>query len=103
MSPPHSYANATSDNCVLSFIDHHKIPRMFIHQNILLLSAGHMGIDFCRADRTVSKHFLNIADVDILFQQQSSKGVSEHMGSNMLFYSGKIGIAVDHKTDGLVR
>ena len=29
--------------------------------------------------------------------------VSEHMGSNMLFYSGKIGIAVDHKTDGLVR
>ena len=48
---------------------------MFIHQNILLLSAGHMGIDFCRADRTVSKHFLNIADVDILFQQQSSKGV----------------------------
>ena len=76
---------------------------MLIHQNILLLSVGHMGIDFSRADRTVSKHFLNIADVDILFQQQSSKGVSEHMGSNMLFYSGKIGIAVDHKTDRLVR
>lgn len=48
---------------------------MFIYQNIFLLSTGHMSIDFCRADRTVSKHFLNIADVDILFQQQGGKGM----------------------------
>ena len=59
-----------------------------------------MGIDFSRADRTVSKHFLNIGMSTSRSSNRVAK-VSEHMGSNMLFYSGKIGIVVDHKTDGL--
>ena len=53
-------------------------------QYILLLLIRHMGINLCCADRTVPKHSLDIANIDILFQEQSGKGMTEHMWGYML-------------------
>ena len=76
---------------------------MFIHQNIFLLSIRHMRVDLRCTDRTMSEHFLDIADIDILLLQQGGERMAEHMRCDMLFDSGEIGITVDHKTDGLIR
>ena len=43
-----------------------------------------MGVNLRNIDGTVSQHLLNIADVYIGFQQTCGKGVSEHMGGDML-------------------
>lgn len=66
---------------------------------------GHrdMGIDFRNVDGAVSQHFLNIADIDISFQQTCGKGVPEHMRSDMQVYRCKRGILVDNTAYGLIR
>ena len=76
---------------------------MFVDKNILLLGIRYMGIDFGRTDGAVSQHFLDIPYIHILFQQESGKGMPEHMGRNMLADTGLLRIPVYHKTDGLVR
>ena len=62
-----------------------------------------MGIDFSGADRAMPQYSLDIPDINILFQQESGKGVPEHMGRQVLFDVGKLGIAVNHEADGLIR
>lgn len=71
-------------------------------QNILLLPVGHMRINLRGADRTVPQHLLNIADINILLQQERGERVPEHMGCDMLFQVGQLCIVVDHEPDGLV-
>lgn len=71
-------------------------------QNILLLPVGHMRINLRGADRTVPQHLLNIADINILLQQERGERVPEHMGCDMLFQVGQSGIMVNHEADGLV-
>ena len=44
----------------------------------------------------MAKHLLNIADIDILFKEKSSKRMSEHMWGNMLANVGKCCIVIDH-------
>ena len=58
----------TPNNQELSSIHLHQIPRMPVHQNILLLGARNMGIYLRRTDRAVSQHPLYIPDIDILLQ-----------------------------------
>ncbi len=91
----------TLDNQELSFIHLHQIPGMFIDKNIFLFCIGDMCVYFCCADRAVAKHFLNIPDIHILFQQQGGKRMSEHMWGNVLADACQGGVAVDHKTNGL--
>ena len=43
------------------------LPRMLVHQNVPLLCRGDMGVDFCDVDGTVTKHFLDVADIHIGF------------------------------------
>ena len=40
-------------------------PWMFICENICLFCCGDMCVDFCRCDRAVPQHFLNVPDVDV--------------------------------------
>ena len=75
---------------------------MFIKQNVFLLYIGYMCVDFGSADGTVAKNPLDISDINVLLQQKSGKGMPEHMRCQVLWNVGKPGIAVDHKTDGLI-
>ena len=75
---------------------------MLMHQNILLLGVGDVGIDFCCADGAVSQHLLDVADIHILLQQECGEGVAKHVGRDVLTETSKAGIAADHKADGLV-
>lgn len=43
------------------------LPRMLVHQNVPLLCCGNMGVDFRDVDGTVTKHFLDVADIHIGF------------------------------------
>ena len=71
-------------------------------QDILLLGIGDVGIYFGGADGTVSQHFLNITNINILFQKQSGEGMAEHMWCEMQVNFGEAGIAIYHKTDRLL-
>ncbi len=51
------------------------LPWMFCHKNVPLLGHGDMCVDFRNIYRTVSQHFLNVADVDICFQQACGERV----------------------------
>ena len=61
-----------------------------------------MRINLRGADRTVPQHLLNIADINILLQQERGERVPEHMGCDMLADTGQFSIMIDHKADGLV-
>ena len=70
------------DNLILSiiFFSHPKpLPRVLIPQYISLLPHRDMGINLCDVNRTVSEHFLNVADVDIGFQKAGGEGMTEHV------------------------
>ena len=70
------------DNLILSiiFFSHPKpLPRVLISQYISLLPHRDMGINLCDVNRTVSEHFLNVADVYIGFQKAGGEGVAEHV------------------------
>ena len=43
------------------------LPWMLVHQNVPLLCCGNMGVDFRDVDGTVTKHFLDVADIHIGF------------------------------------
>ena len=71
-------------------------------KDIPLLRQGNMGINFRDIDRTVPQHFLNIADINILFQQKRSERVPEHVRCDMLVQICQSGIMIDHEADRLV-
>ena len=48
-------------------------------QDTSLLCQCNVSVYFGNIDRTVSKHFLNIADIYISVQQAGGKSMSEHM------------------------
>ena len=73
-----------------------------MHQNILLLRIRHMGIDFRCTDGAMPQHLLDIPDINVLFQQQGGKGMTEHVWGNMLFDAGKGSIVLYHEAHGLV-
>ena len=79
------------------------LPWVFCCQDIPLFGHCNMGIDFCNVDGAVSQHFLNIADINISFQQTGGKGVPEHMRSDMQVYCCKRGILGDDAAYGLIR
>lgn len=56
---------------------------MLCCQDVPLLGHRNMGIDFSDIDRAVSKHFLDITDVNIGLQQACGKGMPEHMWGDM--------------------
>ena len=56
---------------------------MFCCQNIPLFRHCNMGIDFRDIDGAMPKHFLDIADVYICFQQACGEGMPEHMWGDM--------------------
>lgn len=61
-----------------------------------------MRINLRRADGTVSKHPLNVADIDVLLQQKRGKRMPEHMRRDVLRDARKLRIMIDHKTDRLI-
>ena len=85
-----------------SFLHPHSIPRMLALQYLLLLMSGNIRVYLGCIDRAVSKHFLNVAYIHICLQQESCKGVAEHMGCYMLRDSGGVNVFVDHVTDRLL-
>lgn len=61
-------SNIANSNSPFRFLLHPEIlPRMLVHQNVPLLCGGNMGVDFRDVDGTVTKHFLDVADVHIGF------------------------------------
>lgn len=73
-----------------------------MYQNIFLLRIRHMCINFRCADRAMPKHFLDIADIHVLFQEECGEGVAEHVRGDVLFDSGDLGVVIDHKAHGLI-
>ena len=71
-------------------------------QDILLFPIRHMGINFRSTNRTMPQHLLNIADINILFQQKRSERVPEHVRCDMLVQICQSGIMIDHEADRLV-
>ena len=65
-------------------------------QYITLFRHSDMGIYFCDVNRTVSQHFLNVADIHIRLQKACSKCMAEHVRRYVLVYGGESGIFVDH-------
>lgn len=60
--------NIANSNSPFYLLPHPEIlPRMFIHQNVPLLCRGDMGVNFRDVDGTVTKHFLDVADIHIGF------------------------------------
>ena len=76
---------------------------MLAGENIFLFGHGYVGIDLSNINRTVSKHFLYVADVDISFQQAGGKGMTEHVRSDVHFYRCQGSVLIDHSSNGLVR
>lgn len=62
-----------------------------------------MCINFRDMDGAVSKHFLDIADIDIGFKQAGCEGMTEHMRCDMQINSGEATVFVDHFADRLFR
>ena len=76
---------------------------MFRCQDIPLLGHGNMGIDFRNVDGAVSKHLLDIADINISLQQTCGKGVPEHVWGDVQVDGGKNCVFVDNAAYRLVR
>lgn len=93
------------DNLMLSiiFFSHPKpLPRVFIPQYISLLPHRDMCINLCDVNRTVSEHFLNVADVDIGFQKAGGEGMAEHVRGDVQVNGGEGAVFVNHAANGLV-
>lgn len=91
------------DNHQLSLPTHpHLVPGMLGFQYLHLLPAGNLRIDLGRQDGRMPQHFLDIADVHILFQKQGGKGVPEHVGGNVKTDPGLSGILFDHLSGRLL-
>ena len=61
-----------------------------------------MRIDFSNVNGAVAKHFLNVADVYICFQQAGGEGVPEHMGRDMHLDCCQGTVSIYHSPNGLV-
>lgn len=81
----------------------HPVPGMLGFQYLHLLPAGNLRIDLGCQDGRMPQHFLDIADVHILFQKQGGKGVPEHVGGYVQADSGLSGILFDHLAGRLLR
>lgn len=93
------------DNLMLSiiFFSHPKpLPRVLISQYISLLPHRNMCINLCDVNRTVSEHFLNVADVYIGFQKAGGEGVAEHVRGDVQVNGGEGAVFVNHAANGLV-
>lgn len=75
---------------------------MLMKQNIFLLCIRNMRVYLRCADGAVAEHSLDIPDVHILFQQESGKGMAEHVWGDMLVDPGESSITIDHETDRLI-
>ena len=64
------------------------LPRMFGCQNVTLLGKRNMCVDLGDVDGTMTKHFLNVADVYIRFQQTGCESVAEHVRGDVLVDCG---------------
>ena len=78
------------------------LPRVLISQYISLLPNCDMCINLCDVNRAVSEHFLNVADVDIGFQEAGGEGVAEHVRGDVQVDGGEGAVFVNHAANGLV-
>ena len=93
------------DKLILSiiFFSHPKpLPRVLISQYISLLPHRDMCINLCDVNRTVPEHFLNVADVDIGFQEAGGESVAEHVRGDVQVNGGEGAVFVNHAANGLV-
>ena len=61
-----------------------------------------MGVDFRDVDGTVTKHFLDVADIHIGFYEAGGEGVAEHMRSDVHINGCKAAVFPDGSADVLV-
>jgi hypothetical protein len=76
---------------------------MFGGEDVSLLCHRDVGIYFGDIDGTVTEHFLDVADVNIRFEQAGCKSMPEHMRCDMKVDSGKVCVFIDHSADCLIR
>ena len=77
-------------------------PGMACGEDVPLFGHGDMRIDGCDVDGTVSKHFLNIADIHIGFQQTGGECMAKHMRRNVQVDSCQRSVFVNHSPDRLI-
>ena len=70
-------------------------------QNLPLFAWVYMRVNLGRGDGTMTKQALNVADIHIFFQQQSSKRVTECVGRDMFFDVCSRNDKVNHLTHRL--
>lgn len=78
------------------------IPWMFCNKNISLLCYRDMRIYFRNIYGAVSRHFLNIAYIEIGLQQACGEGMAEHMRRYMKFNRCHGSIFVYHPAHSLI-
>lgn len=61
-----------------------------------------MCVDLGDINGTMAKHFLNVADVYICFQQTGCESVAEHVRGDVLVDCGTRSVLVDHPPDRLI-
>ena len=76
---------------------------MFGGEYIFLLRQSNMCINFCYCYGAMTKHFLDIPNIDIGFQQACCEGMSKHMWGYMQVDGSKRAVFVNHSSDRLIR
>lgn len=89
---------------LLSLLHGHREPHpgVFFCQDLFLFFQVDLGIDLGGHDRTMAKQGLDILDIDVVFQEQGGKGMTEDMRGHLLAdlgYSCKI---ADKDADRLI-
>ena len=75
---------------------------MFIPQYIPLLCRGDMCIYLGDVDGAVTEHFLDVADVNVGFEEAGREGVAEHVRCDVEVDGCEGAVFVNHAADGLV-
>ena len=75
---------------------------MFPCQDRPLLCDSNVRIYFGDMDGAVTEHFLDVADVDVGFEEACGEGMAEHVRGDMEVDGGEGAVFVNHAADGLV-
>lgn len=75
---------------------------MLILQYVPLLCDGDVGVNLGDVDGAVTEHFLDVADVDVGFEEAGGEGMAEHVRSDVEVDGGEGAVFVNHAADGLV-
>ena len=75
---------------------------MFPCQDRPLLCDSNVRIYFGDMDGAVTEHFLDVADVDVGFEEAGGEGVAEHVRGDVQVNGGEGAVFVNHAANGLV-